>query len=186
MGRNRVILVVGVSLLVLLVVIGLVTSKKKSTSKAAAPPPSARAVVVPASRARTVVVAPCGAPVASTVNDAKAGKSTPGATSIGLPAGPGVRTLLVPNCVPKTGSTNSAGNLPSAAVVLPGNERRTEGQAGEITVGQISARSKAILPDGSGARTVVVSPCAKATKGTGRDVVLSEEKGTQVAVAPSC
>jgi hypothetical protein len=93
----------------------------------------------------------------------------------------------VPNCLPKTGATNAAGNLPSGALVLTGTERPAEGQQGEVTSGSFSARSKAILPDGSRARTVVVSPCAKKTTGKGRDVVMTSAKGhPDVALAPSC
>jgi hypothetical protein len=178
--------IVGGCLIVVIVLVAVVASGgKKSKSKAGSPPPSARALVVPANRPRTVVIAPCGAPVTATVRNTAAGQGTPGATTIGLPAGGGVRTVLVPNCQPKTGATNAAGNLPSAAVVLPGSERPTEGQQGEVTAGALSARSKAILPNGSSARTVVVSPCAKKTTGKGRDVVLGGSKDG-VAVAPSC
>jgi hypothetical protein len=186
--KNKVPWIVGACLIVLFALIAFVAAGgKKSKSKSSTPPPSARAVVVPTSRERSVVVAPCGAPASSTVKNAAAGTGTPGATIIGLPKGPGVRTLLVPNCLPKTGATNAAGNLPSAAVVLPGSERPTEGQQAEITAGALSARSKAILPDGSKARTVVVTPCAKKPSSKGRDQVLSEAQGNpDVAVTPSC
>jgi hypothetical protein len=179
--------VIGACLILLLALGALLMGGKKKKSSASTPPPSARAVEVPTSRARTVVVAPCGAPVTETVDNAAAGKATPGATAIALSSGKGIRTLLVPNCIPKTGATNAAGDLPSAAVVLPGSERPTEGQQGEVSAGSISARSKAILPNGSDARVVVVSPCAKKSTGKGRDAVIGDADGNPgVAVTPSC
>src|SRR4051812_5293251 len=159
--------------------------KKKSTT-ASAPPPTARAVVVPTNVQRTVVIAPCGAPVNDTVVNAAAGKATPGATTLALPTGRGVRTMLVANCLPKTGATNAAGNLPSAAMILPTTQQQTEGQSGDVTAGSFSARSKALLPDGSKQRTVVVSPCAKASS-KAKTVVIDSAKGhPDVALAPSC
>ena len=186
MAKNKVPWIVGGCLIVLFALIALAMGGGKKKSKAAAPPPSARAVVVPTTQARTVVVAPCGAPVNDTVANAAAGKATPGATTLTLPAGRGVRTLLVANCLPKTGATNAAGNLPSAAVVLAASEQQTEGQAGDITAGSFSARSKAVLPDGSKQKTVVVSPCAKKTS-KGKTVIIAPTKGhPDVALAPSC
>jgi len=141
---------------------------------------------VPTSQQRTLIVAPCGAPVAETVANAAGGKPTPGATTLALPTGRGVRTVLVANCLPKTGATNASGNLPSAVVVTSTSQQQTEGQAGDITAGSFSARSKAVLPDGSKERTVVVSPCAKASK-KGKTVVITPAKDHPgVALAPSC
>jgi len=186
--KTKVPLIVGGGLIVVFALVALVAGGGKEEKKApSAPPPNARAVVVPAERERTVVVAPCGAPVTPTVENTAAGKATPNATTLSLPRGDGVRTLIVPNCLPKTGATNAAGNLPSAALVLTGDERPTEGQEGEVTAGSFSARQKAILPDGSTMSTVVVAPCARATKGRGRDVVMAAAKGHRdVALAPSC
>jgi hypothetical protein len=185
--KNKVPWIVGGCLIVLVALIALAMGSGKKKSKATtAPPPSARAVVLPTTQARTVVVAPCGAPLNDTVVNAAAGKATPGATTLTLPTGRGVRTLLVANCLPKTGATNAAGNLPSAAVVLAASQQQTEGQAGDITAGSFSARSKAVLPDGSKQKTVVVSPCAKKTS-KGKTVVIAPADGhPDVALAPSC
>ncbi len=186
MRKNKVPWIVGGCLIVLVALIALVVGGGKKKSTASAPPPTARAVVVPTSLKRTVVIAPCGAPVDDTVANAAAGKATPGATTLALPVSRGVRTVLVANCLPKTGATNATGNLPSAAMVLATSEQQTEGQSGDITAGSFSARSKAVLPDGSKQRTVVISPCAKASS-KGKTVVMSPAKGhTDVALAPSC
>ncbi|HEY1360546.1 MAG TPA: hypothetical protein VGF21_19755 [Thermoleophilaceae bacterium] len=186
MAKNKVPWIVGGCLVVLVALIALVVGGGKKKSKASTPPPTARAVVVPTSIQRTVVVAPCGAPTADTVTNAAAGKATPGATTLSLPVDRGVRTILVANCLPKTGAVNATGNLPSAAMVMATSEQQTEGQAGDVTSGSFSARSKAVLPDGSKERTVVVSPCAKKTT-TGKTVVITPAKGhADVALAPSC
>jgi len=185
-AKNKVPWIVGGCLIVLFALIALVAGGGKKKSKAAAPPPNARAVVVPTTQARTVIVAPCGAPVNDTVTNASGGKATPGATTLQFPSGRGVRTVLVANCLPGTGATNAAGNLPSAAVVLAASEQQTEGQSGDVSAASFSARSKAVLPDGSNERTVVVSPCAKKTS-KGKTVVITPAKShPDVALAPSC
>jgi hypothetical protein len=188
-AKNPVPWIVGGALIVLLVVIGAVVSGggSKSKSKAKSPPEGGRAVVLPVERARTVVVPPCDTPVSTTARNAAAGRGTPGATTLALPKGPGVRTLLVPHCLPRTGATNAAGDLPSAAFIVAGSERLTEGQEGDVTADGVAARSKVILPDGSDATTIVVPPCRKKATGKARDVVLSAASGTpNVVVAPSC
>jgi hypothetical protein len=188
-AKNPVPWIVGGALIVLFVVIAAVGSGggSKSKSKAKSPPEGGRAVVLPVERSRTVVVPPCSTPVSTTARNAAAGRATPGATAVALPEGPGVRTLLVPHCLPRTGATNAAGNLPSAAFIVAGSERLTEGQEGAVTAAGITARSKLILPDGSDATTIVVPPCRKKATGKGRDTVLSAaRRSPKVVVAPSC
>jgi hypothetical protein len=180
--------VVGGALIVVFVVIAVVAGGgKKSKSKASPPPGTARALVVPVDRARTVVVAPCSTPLQATVRNTAAGRATPGATTVELPKASGVRTLLVPDCLAKTGATNAAGDLPSAAFVVPGSERPTEGEAGSVAVNGVAARAKLILPDGSRATDIVVPPCSKKSSSKGRTDVLSASKSTPgLVVAPSC
>ena len=189
MPFNKMPLIAG---LVLILVVGIGTlalggSKKKS--KAASPPPvSARAVVLPASPSRTVVVPPCNTPVSTTARNAAAGRPTPGATTVQLPPGPGIRTLLIPHCQPtKTGFMNAEGTIPSAAFVLGASERLTKDREGRIESDGAIADSQLLLSDGSDTSTIVVPPCTEKPAGQGRDSVLSADEGNpDVAVGPSC
>jgi hypothetical protein len=175
------ILVVGIGVL-------LMSGGKKKSKAAPIPPVSARAVVLPASRARTVVVPPCNTPVSATARNAGGGRPTPGATTVQLPAGSGVRTLLVPHCQPaKTGSTNAEGSIPSAAFVLGDSKRLAKDAEGRIESDGVIAESQLLLTEGSNASTIVVPPCAKPPAEQGRDSVLSAEKDNpDLAVGPAC
>ena len=189
--RNKVPWVVGGVLILVLVIGAVVATQSKKSSEAAVPPPpeSARAVVLPASQSRTVVVPPCNTPVSETVRGAGGGRAaTPGATAFELPQGQGVRTLLVPHCQPtKTGSVNAAGSIPSAAFILPNERRLTKNQEGKIDVQGVIAESQLILPDRSKVSTVVVPACTKKEASKGRDIVLGADKGrAELVVAPSC
>jgi len=178
-------------LLILVFVIGSVvaSSGKKTTSKVATiPPASARAVVLPARLSRTVVVPPCNTPVSATTRNAARGRPTPGATTVTLPPGPGVRTLLVPHCQPnKSGSTNAEGSIPSAAFVLGDSRALTKDREGRIEADGVIAESQLLLTGGSNTSTIVVPPCTKKPASQGRDSVLSADKDNpELAVAPSC
>ncbi len=175
------ILVVGIGVL-------LMGGSEKKSKAAPIPPVSARAVVLPASRSRTVVVPPCNTPVSATARNAAGGKPTPGATTVQLPAGSGVRTLLVPHCQPnKSGSTNVEGSIPSAAFVLGDRERPTKDREGRIEAEGVIAEAQLLLPDRSNTSVIVVPPCTKKPAGKGRDSVLSADKGNpDLAVGSSC
>jgi hypothetical protein len=188
MAKNRTVWV-AVGVLVLVFVIGAVVAgggKKKKT--ATSTPVSARAVVLPATRPRTVVIPPCSTPLSTTVRNAGAGRPTPGATTTLLPARSGVHTLLVPNCQPtNAGSTDAGGSIPSAAFVLGDRKRPTKDRDGKIVAGGVAAGSELLLPDASRASTVVVPPCTKKPSGNERDAVLGVAKGNSaLAVARSC
>ncbi|MGI9094948.1 MAG: hypothetical protein ACR2F4_05150 [Thermoleophilaceae bacterium] len=123
--------------------------------------PGTRAVVVPtAGTPRTIVIAPCEAPVLITAQNVAAKRPTPGATVVQLPAAAGVRTVVVPGCrLPMTGV---GANVPSAAFVpvtrrTPGTGRPSEkpGKFGDPN----RAQSRVILPTGSTAQNVVLAPC---------------------------
>ncbi len=181
--KNRIPWIVsGVVVVVLLIAVFAFGGKEESKPKP--PPESARALSVPVNRARTVVVPPCNTPVEQTTRLAARGQAAPGATTLELPAGSGVRFVLVPHCQPATGVTATPGNIPSAAFVLAERERPAERQGGGFTAGGVTASNQLILPNGSAATTIVVPPCEKG-KGSKRDVVLGEEKAGTV-VAPSC
>ena len=187
MRRNRVPWIVGAVLIVVLAVGALLSSGSKKAMSPASQPESARAVVLPARRARTVVVPPCNTAVRTTASNAARGQAIPGATEVELPAGRGVHTLMVPHCQPQTGATNAAGNIPSAAFVLGGNARLPKTRDGALISDGVVAKSELILPDGSSASTVVVPPCAKKFANKGRDFVISAAKGNSaLAIAPSC
>ncbi len=174
------------AVLILIFLIGAFAlgSKKKKTTPASIPE-TARALVGSADRARTVIVPPCQTPLQDTVKNARAGKPTPGATTLELPKGKGQRTVLVPHCQPGTGSTTLDGTIPSAAVVLGDTTRRTETEGG-IQADGFLARSQLVLSGGASASTIVVPPCTKKGGSKGGDAVLGGGGGSGVAVAPAC
>jgi len=181
-------LIAGV-VLILVVGIGVLVAGGSKKTKAPPPPPaSARAVALPASLSRTVVVPPCNTPVSATTRNAADGKPTPGATTVQLPAGSGVRTLLVPNCQPtKTGSTNAEGSIPSAAFVLGASERLAKDRDGRIESDGVIAEAQLLLEEGSKASTIVVPACTKEPAKQGSDSVLAAEKtNPALAVGPAC
>jgi hypothetical protein len=185
--KNKIPWIVG-GVLIAVLVIGVLafTGGKKESKAPTVPPESARALALPAKRPYTVVVPPCNTPVQQTSRLAARGEAVPGATTLELRRASSVRFVLVPHCQPNGGVTSAPGNLPSAAFVLPGGERPTEGQGGSFTSGGVTARTQLILPDGSSASTVVVPPCRKRTAGK-RDVVLGERNaGARTVVAPTC
>lgn len=187
MAKNRTVWIVG-GVLVLVIAIGAMVAgggKKKKKTTAASPPVSARAVVLPANRSRTVVIPPCNTPVRSTARNAAAGRPTPGATTATLPQASGVHTLFVPHCQPtRTGSTDLAGEIPSAAFILGDRKRLTKNRDGKLLAEGVAAGSQLILPDGSNASTIVVPPCRKKAEENERDVVL--RGGSDPAVGPVC
>jgi hypothetical protein len=184
--KNKVPWIAGAVLIVIFAVGAVaIGSKKKKPPTPAQLPETARALVVPADRARTVVVPPCQTPVQDTVDDAKAGKGTPGATTIELPKGQGQRTVLIAHCQPGTGSTTVDGTIPSAALVLGDTNRRVESEGGIQEAGFL-ARSQIVLGGGATATTLVIPGCAKGGP-AGHDVVLGAGSGSSdVAVAPTC
>jgi len=182
--KNKVPWVVAGILIVIFGIGAFVVSKSKEETPTNKPAPeTARALVVPGTLARTVIVAPCNTPVEQTTQVAEGGEVPPGATSVELPRGAGTRYVLVPHCKP--GSTTAVGNIPSSALVLAARVRPIEGTGGTFGIQGANARTQLILPNGSKATTIVVSPCAKASSGK-RDVVLSEERGSKTVVAPRC
>lgn len=150
--------------------------EKKAEENPAARTEVARAVVVPSDRPRTLIVAPCDAPLEQTVTDASAGQPTELASVFRLPAGPGqgVRTVLVPHCA--EGAATAGGRAPSAAIVLA--SRADDAGAQE-------AQSRVLLPVGSDLTTIVVPRCAK--PGVRGDSVLGpHEDDPDLAVARPC
>lgn len=187
MPGNRVPWVVG-GVLILLMVIGsgLSSSGGGESAGPVSPPESARAVVLPASEVRTVLVAPCNTPVSETARTA-GGEAPPGATALQFPRGSGFHTLLVPHCQPsQTGATDAAGAFPSAAFVVPGTEGLVQDPEGKIIVDGIVAESQLIVFDGSSASTIVVPPCTEKQAGKGRDTVLGQGGRSGVVTAPAC
>jgi len=187
--RNKTPWIVG-GVLILLLVVGVVCAtrqKEESAAKIPPPPESARAVVVPVNRARTVVIPPCNTPVSDTTSEAVKGAPVPGATTFQLPREGGVRNLLVPHCQPGKSSTNLAGDIPSAAFVLPEKERLTKDGEGRINYKGVIADSQLTLPNGSRASTIVIPGCTTKEASRGRDIVIGAPKDQRdVAVAPSC
>ena len=160
------------------------TSSEPTPPKSVAEQPeSARAVVIPANEEHTVVVPPCNTPVEQTTADAEKGRATPGATTFTLPSEEDVRTVLVPHCQPGTGSTNAAGNIPSAAFVVEKAPAANETDGAFESDGVI-AKSQLVLPQGREETTIVVPPCSKETKG--EDAVLQAEGGERLVVARRC
>lgn len=190
MAQTKTPYIVGGMLILVFLIGGLATSSTKKTESAPAPipPASARAVVLPASESRTVVVPPCNTPVSTTVANSAAGRATPGATTVQLPPGDGVRTLLVPNCQPKkTGSTNVEGTIPSAAFVVGSTSQLIRERDGRIEAAGAVAESQLLLADGSSASTIVVPPCTEKPAGPGQDSVLEPDPGNpDLAVGPPC
>jgi len=185
-ATNRVPWIVGGTLIALFVLGSLVFgsgSGEMTMPDPASLPESARAVKLPGEREYTVVVPPCGTRAEATVRNVKRDLATPGATMLTAPAREGVTTVLVPHCQPGTGATNAGGDLPSAAFVLPGEERTGEAQ-GTLSVNGAIARSQVLLPAGSEVETIVIPPCARST--AGGDVVLEAEEGSDTAVARAC
>src|SRR3954451_17161150 len=113
MARNRLAWIVLGGLIVLLAVGTLALGgKKKSKSSSKVPQETARALAMPANVPRTVVVPPCNTAVEQTSRATARGEATPGATTVEIPRGSGVRFVLVPPCQPKAGVTASPGNIP--------------------------------------------------------------------------
>jgi hypothetical protein len=187
--KNRVPWIVAGVLIVVIAVGVFAFSRGKKEETASAPPPdSARAVTLPASQARTVVVPACNTPVQETVELIEQDRGAPGATVVELPRGDGVRFVLVPHCQPGSGAASTPGTLPSLALALAEGTRPTEGQDGSFTAEGLTARSQLILPNGSKTATVVVPPCRKRPGGK-RDVVLESEGSdgnSETVVAPAC
>lgn len=189
MPKNRTVWIVGGVLAVVILIGALVAGSGKKKSKAAPKPPvTSRAVVLPASQSRTVVVPPCSTPLGATTRSAAAGRPTPGATTFALPARRGSYTLMVPNCQPTNpGSTDAGGSIPSAAFVLGDRSRLGKDSEGEIVADGVAANSQLLLPDGSRASTIVVPPCRKKPDDNERDAVLAAARGnSDLAVAPTC
>ena len=153
---------------------GVAAGKKEEKKKEPERKEVARAIVVPADKPRTVVVAPCDAPFQDTVANAAAARPVPLATIFELPRGDGVRTVLVPHCV--QGSGTAGGRAPAAAIVLA--SRADDAGAEE-------AESRAIVPNASDLTTIVVPRCTK--PGIKSDSVLGpHENDPSLAVAREC
>jgi hypothetical protein len=185
-------------LLVLAAIVGgLLVGKKKNIAVSQ----GARAVLVATTdRARTVVVPPCATGVPVTPATAAAQSQTPGSTSVLLPPGGGVRTLLVPRCTSATAANlPGAANLPSAVFVLAAgvqlptqHESQTMDEASRLAAFTKGVNEQLVVQPGSAVATVVVPRCAgngpKVTNGSnGPTTVLNPQAGTPaVALAPPC
>jgi hypothetical protein len=195
-GSNRTIWVVMITLLVALVAGGVLAGKSTMPSPVNQ---GMRAVIVPTDdAARTVAVTPCGtgAPISS-------GKTANvfdvvGVTMIGLPQGTGVRIVLIPRCAAGSGAAAGTSLLPSAAFVPrpgtkvpPPGSGKSSSSSGSSSSAPIVADPKAatselVVSPGSDVRTVVVSPCTRASAGPAL-VDLGSSPGTPgTAVAPAC
>jgi hypothetical protein len=148
------------------------------------PPENARALTVPADRARTVVVWPCGEPLRATPQQVRERRAPAGATVVRLPESGGDRTLLVPHCQSDEGV--SAAGKPSGAMVAASEKHLPEAQGGGLIAGPLVAKSQVILPPGSSASIVVITPCRTADAAEGRDVVLPVGRSDPIALAPGC
>ncbi len=133
-------------------------------------PANARALVLPSDdAARTVVIAPCGTDPRESADDAREDRATPNTVRFVFPRGGGDRAVLVPDCSPKAGVSAANSGLPAAAFVLPVGTRENR-----LEVPPLRAESQAVVPNGSEAKTVVISPCTGQVGG---------EAGKPVAVA---
>ncbi|MEA2141909.1 MAG: hypothetical protein QOI64_339 [Solirubrobacteraceae bacterium] len=175
---NRTVLYVIGAIIALFVIGGLVVGSKEKKTTTPTPPANARAVVVPTDdAARTVVVAPCRAPVADTADDARAGRSTPNTVRVQLPQASGDRAVLIPNCTRQSGGVTTG--LPAAAFVLPAGTR-----SNRLQIPPMRASAQLLVPSQGRARVVVVAPCTSAAR---QDAVLEpDEPGSEVATAPKC
>lgn len=181
---------VTIGVLIFLLVVGVaLAGKPKSKTTPPKPLSNARAVLVSGGGvARTIVVSPCNTPVASTEREIAAGRPAPNAVTLGLPAGPDARAVLVPDCLKASAGATASGSLPAAAFVLPIGTR----VAANTTL-QIGAQTQILVPSGSRARTVIVPPCSAVPakrpvpgRNGRQDVVLSPGGGTDTATAPEC
>jgi hypothetical protein len=164
---NRTVLYVIAAIIVLFVVGGLVVGSKQKKTKTPLPPANARAVVVPTDdAARTLVVAPCRTPLADTVADARAGRSTPNTVRVQLPRGSGDRAVLVPNCSPQTGGVSSG--LPAAAFVLPVGTR-----SNRLQVPPMRASAQLLVPEGGAAGRCARARPARDEGGDGAGVLVA-------------
>jgi hypothetical protein len=190
--RNRTVLVVIVSLIIVLVA-GYVIAKSTSSGGATSPiEPGTRAVVVPtADVARTVVVAPCGTGVNDLSTNPRAVIDTTGSISLQLPQGYGNRVILVPKCSGGSGGAAGPTELPSAAFVTrPGTRPPPIGSPSKTTLLQAGAPDSAqfvlTVPNGSTIRTIILGPCQKAQPSGASEQVLSAVAGSSTVVAPPC
>ena len=146
-------------LLALLLVVGLIafeSTKKKTTVE-----PGVRTVVLPPSpAARTIVIAPCDAPLEQTARNVVAGTATPGATALKLPPIPGPRTVVIPGCQPMTGI---GANLPSAALIPSGRRTIRPAKPAPPMTGVLGdpdlAQTRVLLPTSTTEQTLVLAPC---------------------------
>jgi hypothetical protein len=152
-----------------------------------------RAVVVPTDDgAFTVIVAPCGTGANVLTSNVNALRQTTGTITIQLPKGQGERAVLVPECGGGHAGSVGKSELPSAAFVpaagvpLPpigsGKPTTTTPEAGSLE----STQFEVTVPTGSAIRTVVVSPCEKASPSTPAQQLLSAAGNSSTAVAPAC
>jgi hypothetical protein len=196
-GPNRTLLWIMLTIGALFLIGGLTLGPKKSEppKEPPLPPGNARALVVPSDDARrTVVIAPCGTDPAETARQARQNESTPNSIRFDFPREGGDRAVMVPDCSPQAGVSGANKGLPAAALVLPvGTKERS------LQMPFIRAESQAIVPAGSEARTIVISPCTgelggeagrpapSREGGQNQDAVLEPEEGEgSLVTAPKC
>ena len=196
---NRTLLWIMLAVAALFLIVGLTLGKKKSetATEPPLPPGNARALVVPTDdERRTVVVAPCGTDVQDTARRSRRddAEGVPNTIRFEFPRGGGDRAVLVPDCSPQSGVSGTASGLPAAAFVLPVGTKENS-----LQVPPLRAESQVIVPAGSEARTVVLTPCTGQLGGEGgrpaparagganQDAVLEPEQGQgDLVTAPQC
>jgi hypothetical protein len=151
---------------------------------------SMRAVVVPTAGAdRLVVALSCSTQGASS----SSGKQPP-ATSLTLPAGSGLRVVLIPGCQGASSSGGAGGgsggssSSPVGVVVLPpGTQPPRAGSSAPTSVGGSKPKVSAVFQVPSWARTLVITPCrSKQGASSGHASVFALGAGHGVLVVPPC
>ena len=195
---NRTLLWIMLAIAALFVIAALaVGSSSSTTTTPPVPPGNARALVVPSDDARrTVIIAPCGTEVEDTARRSRrdGAESVPNTIRFVFPREGGDRAVLVPDCSPQAGVSGSNSGLPAAAFVLPVGTKENR-----LQVPPLRAESQVIVPAGSDARTVVLTPCTGQLGGEGgrpaparegganQDAVLEPEAGQgDLVTAPQC
>lgn len=192
---NRTLFAIMAAVALAFIIGGLAVGKKKTSTEPPLPPGNARALVVPTDdAARTVVIAPCGTDPEETARDARQDENTPNTVRFEFPRRGGDRAVLVPDCSPQAGVSGSTSGLPAAAFVLPVGTKENR-----LYVPPLRSESQVLVPAGSDARTVVLTPCTGQLGGEGgrpaparagggnQDAVLEPEPGEgDLVTAPLC
>lgn len=189
-GRNRPggtripWIVMGV--LILLLAIAAASSTKKKTKPIKLE--GSRAIVIPTSdRRRVLVVPPCSPAAAITQANASSMIQVPGALAVSFPGGGTSRTVVIPRCKARATPQPGTLNVPSSAFVLgPGG---TVSEVEKVPKGgnpvAFGIKQQVTVATGGPVTTIVAAPCqgkASAKKTT----VVRPSAGSSVAIAPRC